>query len=110
MFRSSWLSRILTSFGIVFALGWGSLAIAQNGTKVSEDQDKKSAADQPKANKSVSADQSGDPLPRPLDEKRRKQNEKAFRKELKGEYRKWLDEDVRWIISDDERKAFMQLS
>src|SRR6266404_6238025 len=110
MFRSSWLSRILTSFGILFALGWGSVAIAQNGTKVSEDQDKKSAADQPKANKSVTDDQSGDPLKRPLDEKRRKQNEKAFRKELRGEYRKWLDEDVRWIISDDERKAFMQLS
>jgi GWxTD domain-containing protein len=110
MFRSSWLSRILTSFGILFALGWGSVAIAQNGTKVSEDQDKKSAADQPKANKSVGDDQSGDPLKRPLDEKRRKQNERAFRKELKGEYRKWLDEDVRWIISDDERKAFMQLS
>jgi GWxTD domain-containing protein len=94
----------------LFALGSGPVAIAQNGTKVSEDQDKKSAADQPKANKSVTDDQSGDPLKRPLDEKRRKQNEKAFRKELKGEYRKWLDEDVRWIISDDERKAFMQLS
>jgi GWxTD domain-containing protein len=110
MFRSSWLSRILTSFAVLFALGSGPVAIAQNGTKVSEDQDNKSAADQPKASKSVSDDQSGDPLKRPLDEKRRKQNERAFRKELKGEYRKWLDEDVRWIISDDERKAFMQLS
>ncbi len=110
MFRSSWLSRIFTSLAVLFALGLGPVAIAQNGTKVSEDQDKKSAADQPKANKSVTDDQSGDPLKRPLDEKRRKQNEKAFRKELRGEYRKWLDEDVRWIISDDERKAFMQLS
>src|ERR1700682_1153011 len=110
MFRSRWLSRILTSFGIVFALGLGPVAIAQNGTKVSEDQDKKSSADQPKATKSVSDDQSADPLKRPLDEKRRKQNEKAFRKELKGEYRKWLGEDVRWIISDDERQASTQLS
>ena len=25
-------------------------------------------------------------------------------------YRKWLDEDVRWIITDEERSAFMQLS
>jgi GWxTD domain-containing protein len=110
MFRSTWLSRILTSFVVLFALGLGPVAIAQNGTKASEDQDKKSAADQAKPNKSVSDDQSGDPLKRPLDEKRRKQNEKAFRKELRGDYRKWLDEDVRWIISDDERKAFMQLS
>jgi GWxTD domain-containing protein len=110
MFRSSWLSRIFTPFVVLLALAAIPVAIAQNGTKASEDQDKKSAADQPKANQSVSDDQSGDPLKRPLDEKRRKQNEKAFRKELRGEYRKWLDEDVRWIIADDERKAFMQLS
>ena len=31
-------------------------------------------------------------------------------KELGTSYKKWLDQDVRWIITDDERKAFMQLS
>jgi GWxTD domain-containing protein len=29
---------------------------------------------------------------------------------LSKTYRKWLDEDVRWIITDEERSAFMQLS
>lgn len=35
---------------------------------------------------------------------------KALRKELEGPFRKWLDEDVRYIITSDERKAFLQLS
>src|SRR5271170_7452244 len=51
-----------------------------------------------------------DPLKRPIPEKQRKANAKALRAELSKTYRKWLDEDVRWIISDDEQKTFMQLS
>lgn len=35
---------------------------------------------------------------------------KALRKELEGPFRKWLDEDVRYIITTEERKAFLQLS
>jgi GWxTD domain-containing protein len=57
-----------------------------------------------------SVDKSGDPLKRPISESQKKQNARSLKRELKGEYRKWLDEDVRWIITDDERKAFMQLS
>src|SRR6266705_666510 len=55
-------------------------------------------------------DQSGDPLKRPISEKRRKENAKSFKHELSVEDKKWLNEDVRWIVTDDERKAFMQLS
>jgi len=51
-----------------------------------------------------------DPLKRPLDSKKRKQQQKDFSKEIKGSYKKWLDEDVIWIISDEERAAFKQLS
>ncbi|MFI5102934.1 MAG: GWxTD domain-containing protein [Terriglobales bacterium] len=51
-----------------------------------------------------------DPLKRPLSEKQRKANAKALRGELGRTYRKWLDEDVRWIITDEEKSAFMQLS
>src|SRR5208282_260093 len=51
-----------------------------------------------------------DPLKRPVSEKQRKANAKALRIELGKTYRKWLDEDVRWIITDQERSAFMQLS
>jgi len=51
-----------------------------------------------------------DPLKRPLPEKQKKANARALYKELSTTYRKWLDEDVRWIITDEERSAFMQLS
>jgi GWxTD domain-containing protein len=51
-----------------------------------------------------------DPLKRPIPEKQRKANAKALKIELSKTYRKWLDEDVRWIITDEERSAFMQLS
>src|SRR5579885_100611 len=51
-----------------------------------------------------------DPLKRPLSEKERKANEKRFKQEVSGSYKKWLDEDVRWIITEEERSAFKQLS
>ena len=51
-----------------------------------------------------------DPLKRPLTEKQKKANAKALKQELGKTYKKWLDEDVRWIITDEERAAFKQLS
>jgi len=71
--------------------------------------DKSKNADQPAAG---SSDQSGqvDPLKRPLNDKEKKANEKRFKQEVSGSYKKWLDEDVRWIITDEERSAFKQLS
>src|SRR5438270_2126147 len=51
-----------------------------------------------------------DPLKRPLTEKQRKSNEKALKQELGKEYKHWLDEDVRWIVTGEELTAFKQLS
>ncbi|HTW45642.1 MAG TPA: GWxTD domain-containing protein [Acidobacteriaceae bacterium] len=50
------------------------------------------------------------PLTRKLSDKERFKQQKELRQELKGTYKKWLDEDVRWIITDQERKAFLSLS
>src|SRR5947209_5505437 len=71
------------------------------------------AADSKDASASAAAaakQQQVDPLKRPLTEKQRKANEKALRQELGKEYKHWLDEDVRWIISGEELSAFKQLS
>jgi GWxTD domain-containing protein len=91
--------RIVPSVLLVFVFGLCSIAFARpnssDATSDSSQVDKKSSTD---------------PLKRPIDEKRKKENAKSLKRELKGEYRKWLDEDVRWIITDNERKAFMQLS
>ncbi len=55
-------------------------------------------------------DQQVDPLKRPLTEKQQKEKAKALKQELSKEYKTWLNEDVRWIISDEEKAAFLQLS
>ena len=54
--------------------------------------------------------QQGDPLKRPLTEKQKKTNAKAMKQELSSTYKKWLNEDVRWIITPEEMSAFKQLS
>src|SRR5216684_3985824 len=51
-----------------------------------------------------------DPLKRPLSDKEKIAQQKALRQELKGVYKKWVDEDVRWIITDQEMQAFKSLS
>jgi GWxTD domain-containing protein len=51
-----------------------------------------------------------DPLKRPLSDKEKIAQNKALKYELKGEYKKWVDEDVRWIITDQEMQAFKSLS
>jgi len=77
-----------------------------------QDADSK-AGDQPSADSQKEKDKTKDqtdPLKRPLNEKEKKANEKRFKQEVSGSYKKWLDEDVRWIITDEERSAFKQLS
>jgi GWxTD domain-containing protein len=58
-------------------------------------------------------DQNGTPLPDiPQNQKltkEQKQKMKKTLKELDTPYKKWLDEDVVYIITPDERKAFLQL-
>jgi GWxTD domain-containing protein len=51
-----------------------------------------------------------DPLKTRMSDKQKFEQQKAVKKELKGGYKKWVDEDVRWIISDEELSAFKQLS
>ena len=43
-----------------------------------------------------------------MTEKQRKAKEKKAREELATPYKKWLNEDVAYIITDEERAAFKQ--
>jgi len=65
--------------------------------------------DQPK-DTAAAAQEPVDPLKRAPNEKQRKANQKALKVELSKAYKKWLDEDVIYIITDEERAAFKQLS
>jgi GWxTD domain-containing protein len=51
-----------------------------------------------------------DPLKRERSDKAKFAAQKAVRQELKGAYKSWLEQDVSYIISDEERKAFRTLS
>jgi GWxTD domain-containing protein len=86
---------------------------------VAQDQPKDQPKDEPQASQQ-SADKAAsaqaqpadavDPLKRPTDDKQRKRNARALKQELSKPYKKWLDEDVAYIITDEERAAFKQLS
>jgi GWxTD domain-containing protein len=55
-------------------------------------------------------DQEVDPLKRQRSDKEIYNSRKALRQELKGTYKTWLNQEVPYIISDEERRAFMSLS
>jgi GWxTD domain-containing protein len=88
---------------------WGQDSKTQQ-SKDSKTQDGKAKADQSSGDSSKDSAGQVDPLKRPLSDKEKKANEKRFKQEVSGSYKKWLDEDVRWIITDEERSAFRQLS
>jgi GWxTD domain-containing protein len=104
----SQVSCVVPSFVLLFVVGSFSPAFANPRSA-----DGQASTDQAQANQAQNKNgttASGDPLKRELTEKQKKQNAKSMRRELETSYKKWLDQDVRWIITDDERKAFMQLS
>ena len=65
---------------------------------------------QPAAGSQTTGSQSTDPLKREISPDQKKRNERAFKKEVDSAYKKWLTEDVAYIISPEEEQAFKQLS
>ena len=82
----------------------------------------KSSGDQPKSSEAqlktrsssqkqtAGAPDESDPLKRPLTEKQKQRNAKAFKAEVSQTYKKWLNEDVRYIITPEEEAVFKSLS
>ncbi len=95
--------NILNCGALIAQSGGPSDSNASQAAPSQEDQSKDSQA------KKVQATDSDDPRNRPLTEKQKKENSRALAEESKV-YKKWLDEDVRWIITDEERAAFKKLS
>jgi len=92
------------SLVFMFLLGVGLKAAAQQSTASTDSSQASPSTPQ------TSQDQQLDPLKRPITDKQKKENAKSLKQELSKTYKKWLDEDVVYIISDEERKAFKQLS
>jgi GWxTD domain-containing protein len=60
--------------------------------------------------KSQPVEEKPDPLKRRLTDSQDKQRRKAIKPELSTAYKTWLDQDVRWIITDEEQRAFKNLT
>ena len=97
-------SRQSIAFALSLFLLAGSSALAQEQKPADKPSENSTAASQ------NGADQEVDPLKKPLSEKQKTRQKKALKQELSKVYKKWLDEDVVWIITDEERQAFKQLS
>jgi len=110
--------RTFSRFVLVASLGlltFGAVAVAQDQPKDStkDPKDEVQAQQDQKAQSAPTQNQPADavdPLKRPVTEKEKKKNAKALKQELSKPYKKWLDEDVVYIITDEERAAFKQLS
>jgi GWxTD domain-containing protein len=59
--------------------------------------------------KTSSSDQPRETNAKPMTAKQKKKQEEKLRKELETPYRKWLNEDVAYIITDEEKAAFKRL-
>ncbi len=98
----------------VLSLAFLAIATGLVGTARAQD-DKPAAAGDPKSSATVTSPQGqapdeADPLKRPATDKQKKQQKRNLNVELSKTYKKWLNEDVVWIITDEERAAFKQLS
>ena len=95
--------------GLVFTPAAGLLA-QQTATPPAAAQQQGQPQAQPAAGQNQGAGQEPDPLKRERSDKEKFAAQKAVRQELKGAYKTWLNQDVVWIISDEEAKAFKTLS
>ena len=65
---------------------------------------------QPASGQNQAGDQEADPLKRERTDKQKLAVHKAYKSELSTAYKSWLEQDVAYIISDEERGAFKNLS
>jgi GWxTD domain-containing protein len=64
------------------------------------------AADKPQP----AASQQRETVSKPLSAREKRARDERLRRELESPYRRWLDEDVAYIITEEERAAFKRLS
>jgi GWxTD domain-containing protein len=106
MFRNRF--SLSSAILIVFLASAGGLKVRAQSQSQSQPQQDSAQASPENASDEVQDNQN--PLKRKLSDKERFKQQKELKQELSTTYRKWLDQDVRWIITDQERKAFLSLS
>ncbi len=92
---SAFRGRFLVGISVMaLAAGW----LTAQSKKV--DNNQSSSSDSNSENQTIA---------KPLTAKQLKKKQKALERELAGPWKKWLNEDVVYIITDEEKKAFKQL-
>src|SRR5579871_1506323 len=101
LFREAVRMRTKGILFSLFPLGLmlAGFAFCQDQATPAKDDQKK--ADAPPARETVA---------KPLTEKEKKKRAEKLRKELETPYKKWLNEDVVYIITDEEKTAFKRLA
>ncbi|MGB8261436.1 MAG: GWxTD domain-containing protein [Terracidiphilus sp.] len=95
----------LNRSGFLFAALVCGLTLAPSVTRAGQQ-----PAAAPQAKPAGGQDQDPDPLKRERSDKEKFAAQKNLKIELKSGYRTWLEQDVVYIISDEERRAFKTLS
>jgi GWxTD domain-containing protein len=109
MFSSRRLFFAVVGCGLIWmpAVGFQAQLQAQQGdTPPATDQQPA----QPAAAPAAAPGQEADPMNRQRSDKERHKEQYELRQELKGPYKTWLNEEVPYIITDDERRAFTSLA
>jgi GWxTD domain-containing protein len=94
---------------LIIAVGCG-LILVPAARVHAQQTDNPPAQAQPAKGQNQGSDQEVDPLKRERSDKEKFAAQKAVRQELKGAYKSWLEQDVAYIITDEERKSFRNLS
>jgi GWxTD domain-containing protein len=94
---------------LLAAMGCGLVFTPATGLRA-QDSAQAAGSAQQQAQPGGSQGQEPDPLKRERSDKEKFAAQKAVRQELKGAYKTWLNQDVVWIITDEEARAFKQLS
>ena len=91
------------------ALGFG-LAFNPPASLRAQQTDNPPTQAQPAGSQSQAGDQEPDPLKRERTDKQKFAARNSYKGELSHAYKSWLEQDVAYIISDEERSAFKNLS
>src|ERR1039457_1577330 len=83
-----------------------SLGLMLAGNAVCQDQTPAPKDDQ----KTADAAPAREAIAKPLTDRQKRKRDEKLRKELETPYKKWLNEDVVYIITDEEKTAFHRLA
>src|ERR1700744_571006 len=105
------LRVLLTGITALTLAGWGVGARAQaTDTTATPSSTAPAAQSSGDVVKSQPQEEKPDPLKRRLSDSQERERKKDVTRELRGQYKTWLEQDVRWIITPEEEKAFKSMT